>query len=53
MWMGESEFVEMMDMGYAEVKRRGKNDFGWRNFCHQVEWDNDGSEGHFLCDGTL
>ncbi len=45
MRVGEFEFVEMMNVSYAEVERCDQYDFGWRDFRHQVEWDNNGSEG--------
>ena len=50
--MCQLEFVEVMDMGYAEVERRHEDNLGGLNFGQNMDWDNDRAEEDFFRDWT-
>jgi len=50
--VGESEFVEVVDMCDAEVKWCDDGCCGWTDFSEEVDGDEDGAEEHFFSDGA-
>lgn len=50
MWVGEAEFIEVVDVGDAEIERRNKGRRGGGDIGEEVEGNKYGAEEDFLRD---